>query len=80
MCPQDRLRQAQGERKRELVLRCVGVARSSGFLPSQGQALPSQERRVGGRGARRRAGPGDIGGVPTLAGRAIRESPLRRMR
>ena len=65
VCPQDRLRQAQGERSRELVLRCVGVARSSSFLPSQ-------ERREGcGRGLSDRDSPASRRRrwIPAFAGR-----------
>ena len=77
-CPQDRLRQAQGERCRGVSLRRgVGDAMGDGDAPRPCPGFPrSRERRWGGVGY----GGGCLwwGEGPAAAGRAVREPPLRR--
>ena len=76
-CPQDRLRQAQGERCRGVSLRRgVGDAMGGGDAPRPCPGFPrSRERRWGGVGC----GGGCLwwGEGPAAAGRAVREPPLR---
>ena len=78
-CPQDRLRQAQGERTREAPLRRgVGEAMGEGDAPPRAP-LDSCLRRNDARGGVR-AGGGCWwcrGESPAAAGRALREAPLR---
>ena len=78
-CPQDRLRQAQGERSWEARVRWgLGDAMvGDGDAPRRAPALGSRFRENDDRGM----GVGECcwcrAGGPALAGRAIRESPLR---